>query len=510
MIDVNTPILVRSAQVVQRDITAAEQIKSPMELAAEAVRSLVGNNAALADTVDALVMTRLFNDSAKGLKHPFGCSSKPPVSVATLAGLSPARMVYGPVGGQSPQSLINEFATAIYDGEHQVVVLCGAEATASVKQALRNGWQLDWADDPEEEMEDRGYKDLWDELEMRHHVTFPPQVYALFENAWRHKHGLSVKEHQKVMGELFSRFSGVAADNPYAQFPVAHSPEFLASPSKENYAFNEPYNKWMVAQDAVNQAAAVVLTSVGKAKALGIPESEWVYLHGCADAEDTFVSRRADLSASNAIKTAAQSALSMAAKNIEDIQHIDFYSCFPIAVLAACDALGISWQDAGKKKPEFTVTGGLPFFGGAGNNYSMHAIAETYQRLTDNPGDFGLVCANGGYLSKESVGVYSTARCDNWTPADDSAQQQVNEQATETLLYPFTGKAAIETYSVVYKKGAPVVGFCLARASDSGKRVIAKVASKDEATLQAMLAQEPIGRDINIETGERGAYFTFV
>ena len=25
------------------------------------------------------------------------------------------------------------------------------------------------------------------------------------------------------------------------------------------------------------------------------------------------------------------------------------------------------------------MTGGLPFFGGAGNNYSMHAIAETVQ-----------------------------------------------------------------------------------------------------------------------------------
>ena len=29
-------------------------------------------------------------------------------------------------------------------------------------------------------------------------------------------------------------------------------------------------------------AAAVVMTSVAKARELGIPESKWVYLHGCA------------------------------------------------------------------------------------------------------------------------------------------------------------------------------------------------------------------------------------
>lgn len=509
MINDNTPILVSSAQVVQRDINTPEQAQSPTTLTAQAVTKALGDNSALADAVDALVMTRLFNDSSKALTHPLGASDKPPVSVAQLAGLSPNRIVYGPLGGQSPQSLLNEFAAAIYRGEHQVAVLCGGETTATIKQALRNKWPIDWSESPEGEMEDRGYKELWDKVEVHHHMTFPPQTYALFENAWRHKHDLSVKEHQQVMGELFARFSDVAANNPYAQFPVSQSAEFLATPSKENYAFCEPYNKWMIAQDAVNQAAAVIVTSVGKAKELGIDESQWVYLHGHADTEDTFISRRPDLSASGAIKAAAGSALQMANKSIDDMQHIDIYSCFPIAVLAACDALGIDWKDAGKTRPELTVTGGLPFFGGAGNNYSMHAIAEIFQRATDKPGEYGLVCANGGFMTKESVGVYSTDPCANWAPADDSAQQLMDAETREALCYPYAGKAAIETYSVVYKKGVPVAGFCLARANDTGDRVVAKVASKDAATLQAMIDQEPIGQTINVETGERGAYFTF-
>lgn len=505
----NTPILISSAQVVQRDLSELVQIKSPTELAAQAVGKAIAGNSALTEAVDALIMTRLFNDSSKGLSHPFGSSDKPPVSVAKLAGLAPARMIYGPLGGQSPQSILNEFAAAIYRGEHQVAVLCGAEATASLKQALRNKWPLDWSESPEGEMEDRGYKELWDKVEVHHHMTFPPQTYALFENAWRHKHGLSVKEHQQVMGELFARFSDLASNNQYAQFPVSRSAEFLATPSKENYAFCEPYNKWLIAQDAVNQAAAVVITSVGKAQELGIDKSQWVYLHGHADVEDTFVSRRPDLAASGAIKAATSSALAMADKSIDDIQHIDIYSCFPIVVLAACDALGINWQDAGKTRPEFTLTGGLPFFGGAGNNYSMHAIAELYQRLTDKPGEYGLVCANGGFMTKESAGIYSTEACNNWAPADGSAQRLMDAETKESLRYPYTGAAIIETYSVVYKKGTPVVGFCLARTTDTGERVVAKVASKDSATLQTMINKEPIGQNINVETGERSAYFTF-
>ena len=505
----NTPILISSAQVVQREVSAPEQIQSPIALVTQAVRDALGDNCALGEAVDALVMTRFFSDSSKALTHPFGSSDKPPVSVANHAGLAPARMVYGPLGGQSPQSMLNEFAAAVHHGEHQAVVLCGSETAASMKQALRNQWELDWSEQPEGEMEDRGYKELWDEVEVRHHMTYPPQTYALFENAWRYKHGLSVKQHRQLMGEMFARFSDVAASNPYAQFPVSRSAEFLATPSKENYAFCEPYNKWMVAQDAVNQAAAVVLTSVGKAKQLGIDESRWVYLHGHADAEDTFISRRPDLAASGAVKATMDSALSMANKTIDDIQHMDLYSCFPIAVLAACDALGISWQDAGKTQPELTVTGGLPFFGGAGNNYSMHAIAEIYQRLVRNPGDYGLVCANGGYLTKESVGIFSTDPCSTWVPADESVQKLVDSESRETLLYPFTGTATIETYSLVYKKGAPAIGFCLARTTEAAKRVVAKVARGDEATLQSMIDHEPIGRGINIETGERGSYFTF-
>ena len=191
----------------------------------------------------------------------------------------------------------------------------------------------------------------------------------------------------------------------------------------------------MVAQDAVNQGAAVVLTSVGTARELGIPEDRMVYLHGYADADDTYVSQRQDLSASVPMKAAYQHAFEMAGKSVEDMSLFDIYSCFPIAVLAACDALGIDWQD----ERDLTITGGLPFFGGPGNSYSLHAIAELHQQLRSDSGAFGFISANGGYLSKQSVGIYSRQPATNWAPREtNQAQQQAENHPTLDVVYPST------------------------------------------------------------------------
>ena len=49
-----------------------------------------------------------------------------------------------------------------------------------------------------------------------------------------------------------------------------------------------PYTKFMNSMISVNQAAAVVLTSVANARRLGIDPSRWVYIHGIADANDHY------------------------------------------------------------------------------------------------------------------------------------------------------------------------------------------------------------------------------
>jgi len=51
-------------------------------------------------------------------------------------------------------------------------------------------------------------------------------------------------------------------------------------------------------------------------------------------------------------------------------------------VFTICDGLGIAPDDS----RGLTLARGLPFFGGAGKNYSMHAVAETVVRMRSAPG----------------------------------------------------------------------------------------------------------------------------
>ena len=155
----------------------------------------------------------------------------------------------------------------------------------------------------------------------------------------------------------------------------------------------------------------MLLTSVGKARALGIAADRWIFLHGGSFLLERPVIERPDLSQSPAAREAMRLALALARVGLDDIAYRDLYSCFPIAVFNVCDAYGLAADNA----RGLTATGGLPFFGGAGNNYSMHAVVETVRRLRERPQAFGLVGANSGYMSKYAVGIY-TAKADALAP----------------------------------------------------------------------------------------------
>ena len=213
------------------------------------------------------------------------------------------------------------------------------------------------------------------------------------------------------MGELFAPFSKIAAGNPFAAAPVERTVDELITVTERNRMIAEPYPRLMVARDQVNQGAAALLMSVGAARRLKVPEENWVYLHGHADLEEQPLLERPDLGHAPSAVLAVREALAMAGIGVDDVATFDLYSCFPVPVFNICDGMGIAPDDP----RGLTLTGGLPFFGGAGNNYSMHAVAETVTQMRSAPGQFGLVGANGGLLSKYSVGIYSTTPT-GWQP----------------------------------------------------------------------------------------------
>lgn len=511
-IDPRLPVIIGVGQTVQRDLAQAEALHSPLDLMAMAARRALadtGAGPAVAAALDVLAVVRMFEHSVgdRGMwANPFGCSNNVPWSLAGRLELAPARAVYAEVGGQSPQRLINTLAADLHAGQCRAALLTGAEAIATIRHATRRGLALDWREEATGAFEDRWPgKPFVTPYEQRHGIAWPIHVYALFEQVRRQATGLSLAQYREEIGSLFAPFSAVAADNPWAQFPIARTPAALATVSAENYLLCEPYTRAMVAQDAVNQSAAVILTTVGTAQALGIAPSRWVYLHGQADVDDLTVLRRPRLDRSEAQNLAVSAALAAAHCGVQDLRHLDCYSCFPIAVTSIAEPLGLPLDGS----RALTVTGGLPFFGGPGNNYSMHAIATLTERLREDPAGKGLIVANGGYLSKHSAGVYAAHPPRSWAPTDGAPLvAALNAKGEVAVNENATGAARIETAAAIWHKGAPADGFIVARTEQGDARCLARVVPGDGAALAALFADEVAGRPITLHQQDGMHQFT--
>ena len=493
----NTPILVGAGQFTERDLPP-EQARPPMAIAAEAARAALrdaGIAATPAPMIDTVFAIRIFSDSTNRprLRIPFGRAENPPRAIARRLGVEPANAIYGNVGGNTPQKYINEAAQRIADKDIDIALIAGAEAIRTARLAMRNGIALDWREADNGTLEDRGLGEtMMTPHEFAHGVGIPIQTYPLFENALRGRLGHGPVQHLQYLGRLFEPFSVVAANNPFSFYGINRSAEELATVTAENRFIAYPYPKWMNAMDGVNMGAAVIMTSVGKARQLGIDPARWIFLHGCAEAnEKILMSHRVNYHSSPALRVAARQAFAMAGKTVAEMNHIDLYSCFPSAVEIACDALELACFD----ERGLTVTGGLPFFGGPGNNYSLHGIATMLPLLRANRGNYGLITANGGYLSKHAVGIYSaTPLRDSWqrgNPAD--CQAEIDGMVSPEFTQHPAGAAAVETYTVCFDGGVPEKGIVIGRLLDCGRRFIANTPA-DGDTLRNMITVDQLGR----------------
>lgn len=509
-LDPNTPILVGVGQAAERLDDPDYAALGEADLSARAVTAAfadAGIDAAqLAEAVDTVAAVRSFEVSTPMSAAPLGRPDNMPRAVSRRVGMDPARAIAEVTGGQSPQSLLTELAGEIAAGNSAAAVIFGAEVISTVRhiQSLPEGQpRPDFTEKIGGQLEDRGFgiRGLTSVAEVRHGLAVPINQYAVLENARRHRVGLGREEYARAMGELFAPMSTIAAANPYSAAPTERSAHELATVTESNRMLSEPFTRLIVARDQVNQAAACVVMSVATATALGIDPDRWVFLHGHADLREQPLMKRPDLSAGPASIAAIDHALDVADVGFEDLSHLDIYSCFPIAVFNVCDAYGLSADDP----RGLTVTGGLPFFGGPGNNYSMHAIAEIAHRVRNEPGSYGLVAANGGVMSKYSVGIYSTTPT-AWR-ADHSIAIQKDLDAVPTVpTQSFAqGPATIESYTITYDRKGRANPVIIGRLDLTGRRFIAAVERGDEQML-ALLTEtdDPIGSAIYAHTSAKG------
>jgi acetyl-CoA C-acetyltransferase len=148
-----------------------------------------------------------------------------------------------------------------------------------------------------------------------------------------------------------------------------------------------------------------------------------------------------------------------------------------------------------------TLTGGLPYFGGPGNSYSLHGIAETVAEMRDRPGQFGFVGANGGIMSKYSVGIYSTEPVAWRTDRSEMLTAEVAALPTVPVTKTVDGTGTIETYSVRYDW--PVrTGIIVGRLDADGSRFMAT--TENEELVALMSDGDPLGAAICVRSTDNG------
>ncbi|MGB0839843.1 MAG: enoyl-CoA hydratase-related protein [Chitinophagales bacterium] len=507
----NTPIIIGVGQIteaVPEDLTMAS---SHADLAAKAAIIALedAKNNSLVNEIDVIAGVKTFADSSPAHQAKTGRNNNFPRSIAKRIGANPKIAIYDAVGGDSPQRLVSEFAEKLATSDCEVVLLVGGEVIANVKAAAKQKIRLDWSEHIEGQLEDRGRSGgkIITAAETRHRVILPMQFYALMENARRAALGQDIASYAQEMGKNVSKLSQVAAKNPYAVDQTEYDAKTLITPSKQNPVIIAPYTKKMIAKDRVNQGAAVLMTTVGKAKELGIDQSKWVFLHGYANTRERVLLERSSLGQSVGMEQALFGALENAGKKSSEIQHFDMYSCFPIVVSEGKRILDIKDNDP---RP-MTQTGGLPFFGGPGNNYAMHAIASLVENLRKDKNSFGLVYANGGWMSKHAVGVYSGQAIEGEWLAQDSTpfQAKVDETPKIEISRNPEGEAILETYTIHYFKGFPVKAIIIGRLKENNQRFYATTSMEETKTVQALAKKDFIGSTIYVEADPKGNRFAF-
>lgn len=469
MTDPRTPVVVGVAQLTRRpeeypDVALAAE---PVDLMAEVARQAdadAGASTSLLARLDAVWVPQPLSR-----RYP-----DPGRLVLRRLEREEARSFRALLGGNSPQLLLNEAAAAIQRADLDVCLITGAEAMYSRFRAKREGVELPWerSDAPPcpDEVGDTRPGTTADES--AHGASIPIEIYPLIETAARAAEGHAVEEHQAATGALWARFAAVAAANPFAWARERYSPEQIVTPGADNRVVTFPYTKRMCANMSVDQAAAVLVTSYETARHAGVPDDRIVFPLGGADAHDHFfLSERWSLAESPAIREVGRDVLASAGIGIDEVTSFDLYSCFPSAVQVAMDALGIT---PGDKRP-ITLTGGLSFFGGPGNDYVTHSIVETVEACRADPGSVGLVTGVGWYLTKHSVGLYSSRPPDGGFQRVDpvATQTRVDALPRRTSAGEHDGPATVEATAVVFSRDGDAERAVITALTEDGARAFA-------------------------------------
>jgi acetyl-CoA C-acetyltransferase len=467
------PVVVGVGQSIER-----EALVGVVELAERAVRAAAAEAPGLVERVERLSF----------VAPSFSRASAAPASeLAARLGLAGIACEVSTAGGNSPQWLMNRACAEIAAGRLGTTLVCGAEATRSMRLAepgadflrISNAPGAE-ASGPADPVVGTPLHGLVEASEIEARWLRPADVYPVFESARAARSGATPAEWRERLAVFLARGSAIAARNPFAWFQRAHTAAEIATPSAQNRLTAEPYTKRMNSFAQVDLGSALLVTSLATARALGLSD-RCVFPWAGASHRDVAPSRRPVLDASPAIRAAGRALFEAAGIGLDDVDCFDLYSCFPIAVEVGAAEIGLALDDP----RGLTLTGGMSFFGGPGNNYTSHGIAAAVLRLRER-GGLAYVSGNGGFLSKHSLGLYAAQprpTGPGFVLADTDRAQQAIDAAALPITLEAEGEARVVGGTVVYGRDGEVESAPVVAELPDGRRLVARAAPEILASL---------------------------
>jgi acetyl-CoA C-acetyltransferase len=426
----------------------------------------------------------------------------PERQLAERLGIKPSHLYYGPVGGESPIRYLHEAAQRIARGECSVAAVCGAEAQSTATKAQRGGLDLPWtpfAHDVEEPKRGAAFQKP---RAVQLGVYRPITVYPLYETATSANWGQTPREALAESGALWSIYSKVASENPNSWLQKRFAPEEITTPTPENRLIAWPYTKLMVANPTVNMGGAILMTSLAKAQAAGIPEDRLIYPWGGASAEEP----RDYLIRDQFFESHPQNAVLKAAMDLvegdgKQFDAIELYSCFPCVPKMARRTLGLG------PDVQPTVTGGLTFFGAPLNTYMTHAACAMVRTLRSGS-RLGLLYGQGGFVTKHHALVLSREAPRDALKQDTSVQAEAdrNRRKVPEFVTEASGKGKVESFTVIYRGNGEVEHGVVMLRTETDARTLARVPASDANTLMHLQSMDrtPVDTLGGIVTAEDG------
>jgi len=483
IIDPRTPVLVGTAAVEQRidDPCAALE---PLELM---IRALEG---AADDAGSRELLTR-----ADSIRVPRGIWDYPDPGrlIARRFGCLHARTEVAEVGILQT-TLIGRAAADIAAGHSEVALLGGAEAKYRARRAKLLGVEAPLTTqqpcEPDSVLRPAGT--IVSEHELRVGLAMPVTQYSMMENALRAAEGRSIEQHRREVASLWTRMSEIAAGNPHAWTREPVPVDFIAYDSERNRMLAFPYTKLHTSQWNVDQAAGIILCSNAVADAVGIASDRRIYPWAVADSNIMVpVSERLRPHRCPGYALAAEAIRARTGRSVAQADHLELYSCFPVAVRIQAREMGID-----ETARPVSLTGGMTFAGGPLNNFVFQALVPMVETLRADSGATGVVTAVSGMLTKQGISLWSARPSPAGFCFADVSEQGARSLERVQVVAEVSGHAQVVCYTVLFEAGEPSRTVLLC---DIGDRRRVLVSSDDNDLAAEATTRELCGKKVRLD-----------